>query len=285
MTYLTQLDTDFWCLARNVLLLTLLSDDEAGNFTSNIWEIFYHFYLDKASLDLLSDQCQKLVDLAESLEVWNQSKYGAFLRFCTHATLLELRGYWGRYLRTDVSRQGKQRLQTQFQSGMNKAAAKASEDIVVYNACRSAVPLWQEIGKIAPNHFKSYWKSGVTCTPSVASAPLSPHLNPTFVHSSKGQIFNVHYGTDPIISFHLAATTSTVSGNHNRMLTAETVVIGRSCSLKSGRIPSGDRWRGPPSLCAFSPETPFISAMHFIIYRAQGIVLPGYTYLLGEERR
>ncbi|KAK0243383.1 hypothetical protein EDD85DRAFT_325699 [Armillaria nabsnona] len=213
-------------LARNVLLLTLLSDDEAGKFTSNIWEIFYHFYLDKASLDLLSDQCQKLVDLAESLEVWNQSKYGAFLRFCTHATLLELRGYWERYLRTDVSRQGKQRLQTQFQSGMNKAAAKASEDIMVYTACRSAVPLWQEIGKIAPNHFKSYWKSGVTCTPSVASAPLSPHLNPTFVHTSKGQIFNVHYGTDPITSFHLAATTSTVSGNHNRMLTAETVVIG-----------------------------------------------------------
>ncbi|KAK0190368.1 hypothetical protein F5146DRAFT_929606 [Armillaria mellea] len=211
---------------RNVLLLTLLADDEAGRFTSNIWEIFYHFYLDKASLDLLSDQCQKLSDLAKSSEVWNQSKYGAFLRFCTHATLLELRGYWERYLRTDVSGQGKRRLQTQFQGGMNKAAAKASEGSMVYNACRSAVPLWQEIGKVASDHFKSYWKSGVTCTLPVASPPPSTYVNPTFVHSSKGHIFNVHYGTDPIVSFHLAATTPGVSGDHNRTLTARTVVAG-----------------------------------------------------------
>ncbi|KAK0499491.1 hypothetical protein EDD18DRAFT_853911 [Armillaria luteobubalina] len=212
-------------LARNVLLLTMLADDEAGRFTCNIWEIFYHFYLDKASLDLLSDQCQKLSDLANSSEVWNQSKYGAFLRFCTHATLLELRGYWEHYLRTDVSGQGKQRLQTRFQSGINKAASEASEDSVVYNACRSAVPLLQGIGKVASEHFKSYWKSGVTCTLSVAGSPPM-YVNPTFVHSSKGHIFNVHYGTDPIVSFHLAATTPAVSGDYNRSLTAKTVVAG-----------------------------------------------------------
>ncbi|KAK0443910.1 uncharacterized protein EV420DRAFT_1649021 [Desarmillaria tabescens] len=225
-------DIESAVLARNVLLLTLLADDESATLSNNIWEIFYHFYLDKPSLDLLSDQCQKLIDLTKSFDVWNQSKYGAFLRFCTHTTLSELRSYWERYLGANrLSVQGKQRLRTQFKNGMD-TTAKISERGLMYAACRSAVPLWQEIGKVAPNHYKSYWKSGVMCTSSVASSSPLPYVNPTFVYSSKGHIFNVHYGTDPILSFHLAATMPAVSGNHDRPTTAETVVIGAKLQFK-----------------------------------------------------
>ncbi|KAG7447739.1 uncharacterized protein BT62DRAFT_993355 [Guyanagaster necrorhizus] len=67
---------------------------------------------------LYSDQCQKLADLAKPSDEWNQSTCGAFLMFRTNATLLELRGYWERYLRTDrMSEQSKRRLQTRGRRG------------------------------------------------------------------------------------------------------------------------------------------------------------------------
>ncbi|KAG7447748.1 uncharacterized protein BT62DRAFT_993361 [Guyanagaster necrorhizus] len=54
------------------------------------------FTLIKLLSTLLLDQYQKLADLAKSSDEWNQSTYGAFLRFI--GTLLELRGYWERFL-------------------------------------------------------------------------------------------------------------------------------------------------------------------------------------------
>ena len=52
------------CVARNILLFTLIIDYEDS---SNIWNIYYHLFLDNESLELLHIQIQKLYPLSASI--------------------------------------------------------------------------------------------------------------------------------------------------------------------------------------------------------------------------
>ena len=94
----------------------------------------------------------------------------------------------------------KNNLKNNFTSGMKAVKSKSS---AVYSAVNAAGPLAAEIIKLAPKHFTEFWSTGVTVGISAQSNPC-PHLNPTFVYSASGTKFNVHYGTDPIVSFHLS---------------------------------------------------------------------------------
>ncbi|KAG0693811.1 hypothetical protein DFH29DRAFT_1006913 [Suillus ampliporus] len=91
---------DFTCcdiegavIARNVILFTLLADEGATQKLPQIWNIFFHFFLDEASLDLLTSQCTKLVRLSSDLDSWNNGPYGHFLRICTRDTLAEAKEF------------------------------------------------------------------------------------------------------------------------------------------------------------------------------------------------
>jgi hypothetical protein len=70
---------------------------------------------------------------------------------------------------------------------------------------RSAGPLWTEAHTLGSVHFEHYWKTGLTSNDKkqVAAATF---LNPTFAYSMSGRGFSLHYGTDPILAFHLAET-------------------------------------------------------------------------------
>ena len=91
-------------------------------------------------------------------------------------------------------------LKNNFISGMRSVK---SEPVSVKYAVNAAGPLAAEIIELAPKHFREFWSTGVTVGVTAQSNPC-PHLNPTFVYSASGTKFNVHYGTDPVVSFHLA---------------------------------------------------------------------------------
>ncbi|KAG7447776.1 uncharacterized protein BT62DRAFT_791851 [Guyanagaster necrorhizus] len=111
------------------------------------------FTLIKLLATLSSDQCQKLADLAKSSDEWNQSTYGAFSRFCTNATLLELRGYWERFLCTDrLSEQGKQRLQTRRRRSIRGQLSVQCVSVTVaghWKACSKSFQIVLEIQSYA----------------------------------------------------------------------------------------------------------------------------------------
>ena len=80
--------------ARNVLLFTLVPD---GVPLANIWNIFYHMYLDPESHSILVAQCKALLEASTNMKTWRASPYGAYLRFSTEYTLLEIRRHWDLY--------------------------------------------------------------------------------------------------------------------------------------------------------------------------------------------
>jgi hypothetical protein len=172
-----------------------------GESSLVIWSIFYHFFLDNTSLGLLLTQCRKLVQISNDMQTWNKSKYGGFLRFCTDHSLAEIRRHWVLYLEMEtMPAREKTFLKNNFISGMR---AVKSKYVAVYSAVNAAGPLAAEVIELAPKLFREFWSTGVTVGISAQSNPC-PHLNPTFVYSASGRKFNVHYGTDPLVSFHLA---------------------------------------------------------------------------------
>ncbi|KAF5388289.1 hypothetical protein D9615_000827 [Tricholomella constricta] len=208
----SQRSLDFTCcdaepaiLARNVLLLTLILDDGSPARIEHIWNIFFHFYLDKQSLELLRGQCRKLVDLSCTIQSWTNSKYSSILRVCSQHTLSELRRHWTMYEETeDLSRNDKEELRSLFVNGMQSVKDRFT-DTSVMTAARSAGPLWTYVLLPGSASFSQFWETGVTFDDATLISDAT-YINPTFAYDASGRGFNVHYGTDPILAFHLSMT-------------------------------------------------------------------------------
>ncbi|KDQ58082.1 hypothetical protein JAAARDRAFT_129471 [Jaapia argillacea MUCL 33604] len=192
-------DFDPAVLARNVLLLTMAADDQP---CATMWNICFHFKLDKESHTALVDQCKKLIGLSESLQEWNTSTYAPFIRMCTEYTLSELRRHWTLYV--DMQDLPNSRLGA-IRDGFDR---QSKQNVKIYantfTGTRSLGPLGINGIRVLSESFRNYWKTGVTSTDrkSVAAATL---INPTFVYSLDGEKFSFHYGSNPFDSFHLAA--------------------------------------------------------------------------------
>ncbi|EGO26732.1 hypothetical protein SERLADRAFT_436555 [Serpula lacrymans var. lacrymans S7.9] len=192
-------DIDPAILARNVILLTMVVDNQPCTI---IWNIFFHFRLDKDSHSTLVKQCKKLLGLSSTLKDWNASSYGRCIKMCTQYTLKELRRHWSLY----VQMQNLPRKRTQ---SINDAFTRQSQKILRMsgrpcNAARSSGPLMMKATKTMSDQFQNYWKTGVTFTHAQA-IDAATIINPTFVYSLAGEGCSVHYGTDPLTPFHLAA--------------------------------------------------------------------------------
>ncbi|KAJ7658957.1 hypothetical protein B0H17DRAFT_343517 [Mycena rosella] len=188
-------DIDPAILARNVLLFTLLAD---GLDTCTVWSVFFHFYLDKNALLQLTTQCRKLLDIGESLEEWASSTYAAFIRMGTQYTLTELRRHWTFYIDMhNLPVERKNTIRDAF-----SAKSRSAADLGI--GARSAGPVIDKALKVCAAQFMAYWKTGTTFTKPKETAAAT-FLNPTFVYSLGGEGCYVHYGTDPVAPFHLAA--------------------------------------------------------------------------------
>ncbi|KAF8885743.1 hypothetical protein BD779DRAFT_1673477 [Infundibulicybe gibba] len=152
-------------------------------------------------MELISTHSQQLLDLSSSLDTWQGSKYGKFLRLCTQHTLRELQSHWKGYLETaGASPAAKKRLYNTFANGMRQVLA---DKRFINQALRAAGPLWQSVGSLGENLYNHFWTNGVTN--SRAAVPSkSLHANPLFAYSLVGKGFDAHYGTEPVSSFHLA---------------------------------------------------------------------------------
>ncbi|EED84255.1 predicted protein [Postia placenta Mad-698-R] len=198
---------DFTCcdfepavLARNVLLLTLVADKQL--YTSSIWNIFFHIYIDEASREVLVDQCKKLIQLSDSLNSWMQSPYGQFIGMSTEYTLSELRRHWTLY--ADMPNLPSSRvkpIRDKFTQIAKSQAQRLGQNV---STARGAGPLMFKAVDVTSRQYNSYWKTGTTFSDQ-SLIKAAKFFNPTFAYSFAGEGCAVHYGTDPMESFHLVA--------------------------------------------------------------------------------
>ncbi|KAM6496295.1 hypothetical protein JOM56_009001 [Amanita muscaria] len=213
---------DFTCcdvepavLARNVMLYTLIADipvKDTSDYISKLWNLYFHFFIDGRTLSMILSQCQRLVEVSVDIQSWNDSDYGKFLRFSTTHTLSEVRRHWMLYFETQkLSSTEKKSLHAKFRKGNS---ADVSGPLYKHNltSIRSAGPLWMSLKDLGSRQFDRYWKSGTTFGDDMDIA-AAKQINPTFAYSAMGRGFALHYGSDPILSFHLAKGLAPLKGS------------------------------------------------------------------------
>ena len=180
----------------------MIADHRSSASTiDNMWNIFFHFFLDEDSTTLLEAQCQKLLNESTSFDAWNQSAYSSFLRFCSEHTRLELRRHWQLYADAGKLLPGqKQETKDTFLSEMEKVRSKY---LVLHPGSRSAGQWVLESMDAAAKVYDRFWTTGTTFA-SEKAVSLATYVNPTFVYSLAGTKFSVHFGTTPVAPFHLA---------------------------------------------------------------------------------
>ncbi|KAJ7051184.1 hypothetical protein C8F01DRAFT_1067180 [Mycena amicta] len=182
--------------ARNILMYTMIVDNFA---LDPIWNCFFHFYVDKNSLDHLTSQCDKLLQIGVTLSEWEASKYSRFIRMGTEFTFLELRRHWKLY--RDMHDLPSQRMRA-LKEAFTKLSRSDRPDGAT-SSVRSAGPLAQNASQLCSQQVAQYWRSGTTFSVQ-RDISAATFLNPTFVYSAAGEGANLHYGTEPLAPFHLA---------------------------------------------------------------------------------
>jgi MYND finger len=179
--------------------------------SSTLWNIFYHVCIPDSDLAFLAKQSRKLAQLAVSAESWSSSPYGKWIRFLDEDTRVRVCNIWSRYANTETFTESEKR---DFEARGRKGFAKIYDTKtkgmnIVFHGARSAGSRAIQAVKSMSTAFEKYWKTGVVAgNPKDVLALSGDHkgrMNPMFaVSSASNGDFAVHYGSDPLLGFHLA---------------------------------------------------------------------------------
>ncbi|PQE12840.1 MYND finger family protein [Rutstroemia sp. NJR-2017a BBW] len=212
-----KLNCDFTCcdiepavLARNIFLFTLIIDNASDAST---WNLFYHLYVTDTDLELLKSQTEKLLEVSKSFDTWSSSSYGKTLHFLSVDTLEQIRNVWTQYYeKATLGAEGKKQWEAKYTRGIQAIFDQyliQDKGGVMMHGVRSTGPHWISAVKVLSSCFQKYWKTGVVAGNSHDKEDLKRctggRANPLMAISSAtyGE-FAVHYGSDPLLGFHLA---------------------------------------------------------------------------------
>ena len=187
--------------------------------------------------------------MSESLQQWSSSPYGRLLKISTAYTLTEIRRHWSLYVSmADISSSRMKSIREAFRKQYKPTQDNTGSTFI--SMARSSGPLLMK-AMSANSRYHKFWQTGVTFSdPKEISA--AKHLNPTFVYSLAGEGCNVHYGTDPLVPFHLAA----LLGNTQTPIKADDLV-------KAARAEFSDWCSAFQS--AISPNSPTTPTIRFFL--------------------
>ncbi|KJZ76772.1 hypothetical protein HIM_03649 [Hirsutella minnesotensis 3608] len=202
-------DYDERVIGRNLILLTLIIDGQETASEDCLWTIYYHLYIDEKAASIVLDQTNRILPLLESIETWSKGSYGAALKFCDGDTLRDARRICRRIL--DGAKDCRK---PDFRKTFEQRRKSAAEFRVLqlgkggqnFSGMRSAAPLSLQSVNEIPKANEHYWSQG-TVTPRKETESLP---NPMFA-SLVSEDGNLHYGTDPVLGFHLAAAFAPLS--------------------------------------------------------------------------
>jgi hypothetical protein len=116
------------------------------------------------------------------MQTWHDSKYGRFLRVCSHSTLNELRGIWKAYDTSDLSENERKFENQRFKLGIKKALdmkVVIMGHSIVLTGCRSAAPMTVQSAEDLSILHQNFWDHGSTDKERV-SLSRAKNCNPMF---------------------------------------------------------------------------------------------------------
>lgn len=205
-------------LARNIVLLTLIeglsvksNPSELNEKMKAIWNIFYHFYIPGSDLSLLQDHARGLWNASESITTWGSSPYNKFIHFLSETTLTRVRKYWLQYTGTNSSPSTQNSIEQRTRAAISETFQKkvGRSGVKILQGIRSAGAHFTNAIETMSSAFEGYWMSGVTGGNKEDKISLGKNfkgcINPMFmISSAPNSEFAVHYGSDPLLGFHLA---------------------------------------------------------------------------------
>ncbi|KAG8669903.1 hypothetical protein FPOAC1_009305 [Fusarium poae] len=189
-------------IARNAFFLIFLLDEDCKLSNEQLWNVYYHFYVDEETAAAVLQTATKLLTASKSLAEWNTSNFANSIKFCDADSLSDVRRVWMIIKNAAAKCQSGDYMET-FQQNVKPSKDHHDEMIgergANISAMRSAAPLSLQAGVELIEVSREYWKEG-TVTPRQAT-DKSP--NPLLVSLLSDNSL-LHYGSDPIMGFHLA---------------------------------------------------------------------------------
>ncbi len=209
-------------IARNIFLLTLLTDEDCDLDNDSIWDSYYHFYVQPQCIQFIRSHASKLLAAASSWEHWQKSKYGTQFKFCDVTTFDKVQRVWRTYiLEGNDAEDYQKRLKDLIRLAQERHMAFFGEGRTSATASRSAAPLGVYALLESSKLFHHYWKYGTT-EQDPALIHRATDANPLFAPAPDSTSL-VHYGVDPLPGFHLALGLAilTPTGNDTHKLAFE----------------------------------------------------------------
>lgn len=188
-------------IAWNIILFTLILDDTGDENVEWIWDIYYHVLVDDASLNILWAQVLKLLKVATTTTEWNKTRYNAILCFCdsyTFSQILKLWKFYALQLSHGKAFEKQQKKLCNSTKKVNEIQRDIVGDKLVYTDLQSAASWMDSAAKDVANSYKTFWRTGSSKLNQVTR--LANH-NPMFRITDSHHV--LHYGTDPVIGYHL----------------------------------------------------------------------------------
>lgn len=203
---------DFTCcditseiIARNIIALSIIIDDVKGERVQQLWNIYYHVFLDTTSAKLLRSQAQKLLRAAGSLQQWADGPYAELLRFCDGTTLNVVAKLWTFYACEPgdgtAYNDAQATLRKQLSDAKRYQEARISDGGWPLDGLRSMAPLVSQGFKVISGLYREFWKSG-TCLQDQKAITKLTIANPMFFCHRIS--LALHYGANPLAGYHLA---------------------------------------------------------------------------------
>ncbi|KAG9076324.1 hypothetical protein FRC06_009568, partial [Ceratobasidium sp. 370] len=177
--------------ARNILLFALVGEKEP---MESLWDIFFNFNISKRASSRLGDIASQLFQAATTIENWRQSKWGSYIKMVDLQTLATLHRHWKLY--ADFANLPSARIDKLRREHSQLSKRWSTMHANNISVGRSAGILWHQAVTPMAKLFQKYWETGTTFTSS-DDIKAATELNPTFVYSMSGEMFNPHYATFP----------------------------------------------------------------------------------------
>lgn len=211
----TTCDVEPAILARNVFLLSFLLSDAPLDVSTTekqsiSWELYYHTVISAKALAALRNHLVLLLDNAQTAETWKASTYGAHLRFLSNSTLVDVIKLFRMYLNAcDEPRSGHE-VQEECREVFSQRGFDGQGLFLHGGRCAGIHALSSKATEALSDAFRGYWRTGVVagnqCDVSALEADRGGFTNPLLrLSSAPLGNFALHYGSDPLLGYHLAA--------------------------------------------------------------------------------
>ena len=124
---------------------------------------------------------------------------------CDAGTLTKIRKIWESFNTTRMNKQQTKKYEEKLKTTMQKAKDLQKNRVgetMILIGFRSAAPVGLQALEDLPRLYQAFWNTGTTDAGNKAH-PDNLHQNPMFVSCAENAS-SLHYGTDPLLGFHLA---------------------------------------------------------------------------------